>query len=97
MTNDPLSALDGALQHFREGLHNAQAFVASAREHAHLLTHLPKRYNDVLHDLLDRVESSALFRDESCSFSQRDLIESLQMWLEKARQQSQHMGSPSSS
>jgi hypothetical protein len=35
--------------------------------------------------LLDRLESSALFTEESCSFSQRDQFASLQMWLDKAR------------
>lgn len=86
MTNDPLMALESALKHFRNGVHSAQAFANSAREHASALTHLPIRYQEVLHDLLNRVESSALFSDESCSFSQRDLIESVQMWLDKARQ-----------
>ena len=38
----------------------------------------------MLHDLLDRLESSALFSDESCSFSQQDLIANLQVWLDKA-------------
>jgi len=38
----------------------------------------------VLHQLMDRLESSALFSEESCSFSQRDLIDSLQMWADKA-------------
>jgi len=33
---------------------------------------------------MDRLESSALFSEESCSFSQRDLIDSLQMWADKA-------------
>jgi hypothetical protein len=39
----------------------------------------------VLLNLLDRLESSALFSEESCSFSQKDLVASLQMWVEKAR------------
>jgi hypothetical protein len=46
---------------------------------------LPPRYLDVLQSLLDRLESSALFTEESCSFSQRDQFASLQMWLDKAR------------
>jgi hypothetical protein len=41
----------------------------------------------VLLQLLDRLESSALFTEESCSFSQSDLLGSLQMWLDKARGQ----------
>lgn len=49
-----------------------------------LLAALPARYAEVLHGLLDRLESGALFSEESCSFSQKDLIDSLQMWLDKA-------------
>ena len=33
----------------------------------------------------DRLESSALFSEESCSFSQKDLVDSLRMWVDKAR------------
>jgi hypothetical protein len=39
----------------------------------------------VLQPLLDRIEASALFSEESCSFSQKDLLASLQMWADKAR------------
>jgi len=35
--------------------------------------------------LLTRLESSALFTEESCSFSHQDLLGSLQMWCDKAR------------
>ena len=38
----------------------------------------------VLLNLLDRLESSALFSEESCSFSQKDLVGNLTMWVEKA-------------
>ena len=48
---------------------------------------LPARYREVLFNLLDRLESSALFSEESCSFSQKDLLDSLQMWVDKARAQ----------
>jgi hypothetical protein len=39
----------------------------------------------VLQPLLDRIEASALFCEESCSFSQKDLLANLQMWADKAR------------
>lgn len=52
-----------------------------------LLQALPPRYSEVLHNLLDRLESSALFAEESCSFSHKDLLDSLQMWADKARGQ----------
>ena len=48
---------------------------------------LPPRFAQVLGGLLDRLEAGALFSEESCSFSQKDLLESLTLWLDKAGQQ----------
>jgi hypothetical protein len=45
---------------------------------------LPARFDEVLQHLLDRIEVSVLFSEESCSFSQKDLLASLQMWADKA-------------
>ena len=58
-----------------------------ARASSELLQALPPRYGEVLLNLLDRLESSALFSEESCSFSQKDLVDSLRMWVDKARLQ----------
>jgi hypothetical protein len=58
-----------------------------ARACAELLGALPPRYGEVLLSLLDRLESSALFSEESCSFSQKDLLDNLQVWVDKARGQ----------
>ena len=38
----------------------------------------------MLLQLLDRLEASALFDEESCSFSQKDLVDSLKLWVDKA-------------
>ena len=46
---------------------------------------LPTRFDEVLHPLLDRIEASVLFSEESCSFSQKDLLSSLQLWADKAQ------------
>lgn len=46
---------------------------------------LPDRFAQVLHPLLDRIEASVLFSEESCSFSQKDLLAHLQLWSDKAR------------
>jgi hypothetical protein len=46
---------------------------------------LPEKFGEVLGNLLDRIEASALFSEESCSFSQKDLLDSLQLWADKAR------------
>ncbi|WP_019654911.1 hypothetical protein [Variovorax atrisoli] len=58
-----------------------------ARASTELLGALPPRYGEVLLGLLDRLESSALFSEESCSFSQKDLLDNLQVWVDKARGQ----------
>lgn len=84
-----LSRLDTALDELQDGRIDARRFVALARDEAALLTALPARYAEVLHGLLDRLESSALFDAESCSFSQRDLTDSMRLWLQKATAQLQ--------
>jgi hypothetical protein len=48
---------------------------------------LPPRYTEVLLGLMDRLESSALFADESCSFSHSELLASLRLWADKAQGQ----------
>ena len=48
---------------------------------------LPARYGEVLGNVLDRLEAGALFSEESCSFSQTDLLDNLRVWAEKARAQ----------
>ncbi len=45
---------------------------------------LPARYGEVLERILTQLESSALFSEESCSFSQADLLQALGDWLAKA-------------
>ncbi len=80
-----LQNLQNDLHALREMRMTNHAFSAAAREHAVLLAALPARYGEVLPSLLDRLEASALFTEESCSFSQKDLLASLQMWIDKAR------------
>lgn len=76
-----------ALRSLNGGTHRVHEFSAQARRSHTLLETLPPRYREVLLGLLDRLESSALFAEESCSFSQTDLLDSLQMWLDKAQAQ----------
>ncbi len=82
-----LDAIQTALTALRGGQLGVQAFSHEARTQAALLAALPARYGQVLADLLDRLESSALFSEESCSFSQSGLLDNLQLWLDKARAQ----------
>ena len=79
-----LGALQDALEHFGAGHMDAAALSEQARTYRDLLSALPPKFADVLLQLLDRLEASALFDEESCSFSQNDLIDSLKLWLDKA-------------
>lgn len=79
-----LQAFREALGQFRASGLAAHAFSEWARGQQELLATLPDTFTVVLHQLMDRLESSALFSEESCSFSQRDLMDSLLMWADKA-------------
>jgi len=46
---------------------------------------LPARYLEVLERVLNQLESAALFTEESCSFSQGDMIGALRDWLTRAQ------------
>lgn len=83
-----LDQLRNGLTHLRSAPHTAARFAQDTRHCAtDLLSALPPRYTTVLHNLLDRLESSALFAEESCSFSHKELLDSLQLWVDKAREQ----------
>lgn len=82
-----LQALEDALLRLQDGSITASVLGDQARASQALCTALPERYGPVLLQLLDRLESSALFTEESCSFSQGQLHAHLQGWIAKARQQ----------
>ena len=84
-----LARLQTALRELRDGSLTIAGFSSLVQDQHALHEALPRRFNEVLMQLLDRLESSALFSDESCSFSQRDLLDSLQLWLDKAQGQLQ--------
>ena len=86
-SQDQLSSLQAALQQLRSDSLTVAAFSRLAQSQPMLVAALPPRYNEVLLQLLDRLESSALFTEESCSFSQKELLDSLQMWLDQAQRQ----------
>ena len=85
MTPPVLDLLQQRLDALRGGTLHAAAFAREVRALA-LPPGLPPRFGEVLAGLLDRLESSALFSDESCSFSQSDLIANVQVWIDKARE-----------
>ena len=64
---------------------SASALGQQARAATTLLAALPPRYGEVLLSLIDRLEASALFTEESCSFSRSSLLDHLQAWVDKAR------------
>lgn len=79
-----LDSLHTALQQLRDGTLGAAAFSQMAAQQQTLAAALPARFNEVLSQLLNGLESSALFTEESCSFSQTELLDSLQLWIDKA-------------
>ena len=79
--------LQTGLTQLREGALGAHGLSELGRTQEALLEALGPRYREVLLQLLDRLESSALFSEESCSFSQQGLLDNLQIWLDKARGQ----------
>jgi len=81
---DQLGTLQAALQQLRGDTLGVAAFSQLAMQQQSLASALPERFNEVLAQLLNRLESSALFTEESCSFSQKELLDSLQLWLDKA-------------
>lgn len=86
MTRSPLVLpVQIALDAFRQDRLSATALSDTVRQQHELLAALPPRYREVLMDLLNRLESSALFSEESCSFSQSDLLDHLQQWIDKAQ------------
>ena len=83
-----LDAIGTRIDALRTGRGESIATLSNeARASSDLLAALPPRYGEVLLNLLDRLESSALFSEESCSFSQKDLLDNLQVWVDKARAQ----------
>ncbi|RYF83079.1 MAG: hypothetical protein EOO29_04740 [Comamonadaceae bacterium] len=82
---EQLHAIDILLAQVRREPNAVGRLCDTARHTRELQAALPPRFAEVLLNLLDRLESSALFSEESCSFSQKDLLDSLQLWADKAR------------
>lgn len=75
-----------ALAALRKDPSTDRAFLKVARSHKVLFQALPPKFEEVWLELLDRLESSGLFNEESCSFSQTDLFDSLALVLDKAEE-----------
>lgn len=84
--NDTLSALAPTLNAFTAGQLSLSALAQQWRQTAQAhQPALPARYLEVLERVLSQLESSALFTEESCSFSQGDMVAALGDWLQRAR------------
>ncbi|RRS02781.1 hypothetical protein EIP75_18570 [Aquabacterium soli] len=84
--SDHLSALEPTLDDAAQGRLSMQELASQWRDAAKQhQPSLPPRYLDVLDRVLSQLESSALFTEESCSFSQADMLGALRDWLHKAR------------
>lgn len=83
---DTLNRMTDALAASRQGQCPQHEMILLWRSGAASLP-LPDKFGVVLGNLLDRIEASALFNEDSCSFSQKDLLDSLQLWADKARAQ----------
>jgi hypothetical protein len=79
-----LATLRIALTDLRNNALTDRAFIQTARSQEALFKALPPKFEEVWLELVDRLESSALFAEESCSFSQTDLLDNLALVLDKA-------------
>jgi hypothetical protein len=87
MRTSALTALRGSLDELRERRISTLDFARRWRSEAELLAALPLRFGQALEQILQRLESGSLFAEESCSFSQTDLHNLLEQWLDKAQAQ----------
>lgn len=93
--NDTLSLIPDALESFSVGEISLEDLARAMRDASqqHEPT-LPDRYLDVLERLLNQLESSALFSEESCSFSRTDMVAALVEWLARAQDWSEKTLNP---
>lgn len=77
-----IHALRAAVTTLREN--SAAATPLNSAETDALLAALPPAFTTVWSDLLNRLESGAMFNEDSCSFSQSQVLDSMALWLDKA-------------
>lgn len=82
-----LETLQACIARLGEGQVTLSEGLPQVRTHFQALAYaLPEQFQTVLDAILDRMESGAMFTEESCSFSQRQLQDQLELWLEKVVQ-----------
>ena len=85
LASQQLATIAAKLAALQAGQIRTTELTDAARGASSLLASLPPQFEQVLNNILDRLESSALFTEESCSFSQSGLLENLEVWIEKAK------------
>ncbi len=79
-----IATLQASIQALRNKQSDVTEFCILWRSQDGLQDALPPRFREVMEDLLGRLESGSAFSEESCSYSQEDLLSALEDWLGKA-------------
>jgi hypothetical protein len=82
---DTIQLLRDAVSALQNSSGSVSALCQTWRAQAALLSSLPPRFADVAENFLGRLEAGSLFSEESCSFSQQDLLDHLHVWLDQAQ------------
>jgi hypothetical protein len=80
--------LRGRAAELRAGACDARAFAQAVYDATPMIGSLPPAYERAFAEIVTRLESAALFGNESCSFSHSELYDALDTVLEKARKNS---------
>lgn len=80
-----LDTMQQSLDKLRDKSASTADLCQTWRAQTDVLSKLPPQYQQVMEDILGRMEAGSLFTEESCSFSQEDLVTTLDMWLDNAR------------
>ena len=84
--HETFAKIQQSIQGFKQQTIRVAALAEQLRSEKQLLGELPPAFTQALENVLERLEAGALFTEESCSFSQSDLITALEVWLDKAKQ-----------
>lgn len=82
---DTIQLLRDAVSALQNNGSSVAALCKTWRAQASLLSSLPPRFAEVAENFLGRLEAGSLFSEESCSFSQQDLLDHLHVWLDQAQ------------
>lgn len=81
---EALASIRAAARQLAAGEIPVARFAQQWRQQSELLAALPPAFATVMDDTVQRLESVSLFSEESCSFSQADLLANVEVWVRKA-------------